>query len=57
MAEEKLNIKKAIKKPGALRKALGVKKGKRSLLKNLIKRLRNREVGSKSQIRKNFEQT
>ena len=28
MAKKKLNIKKAIKKPGALRKELGIKKGK-----------------------------
>ncbi len=28
MAKKKLNIKKAIKKPGSLRKALGIKEGK-----------------------------
>ena len=37
MAEKKLNIKKAIKKPGALRKALGVKKGKKIPAKKLNK--------------------
>ena len=31
--KKKLNIKKAIKKPGALRAALGVKKGKKTLKK------------------------
>ena len=29
MEKKKLNIKKAIKKPGALRKALGIKAGKK----------------------------
>ena len=29
MAKKKLNIKKAIKKPGALRSALGIKSGKK----------------------------
>ena len=34
---KKLNIKKAIKKPGALRKSLGVKKGKKISKKQLDK--------------------
>ena len=33
--EKRLNIKKAIKKPGALRKALGVKKGNKIPAKKL----------------------
>lgn len=35
MAEKKLNIKKAIKKPGSLRKALKVKKGEKIPAKKL----------------------
>tara|TARA_Y100001963_G_scaffold146190_1_gene220802 strand:- start:1053 stop:1244 length:192 start_codon:yes stop_codon:yes gene_type:complete len=35
MTEKKLDIKKAIKKPGALRKALGVKKGEKIPAKKL----------------------
>ena len=34
---KKLNIKKAIKKPGSLRKSLGIKKGKKIPLKKLNK--------------------
>ena len=34
---EKLNIKKAIKKPGSLRKSLGIKKGKKIPAKVLNK--------------------
>ena len=35
--KKKLNIKKAIKKPGALRKSLGIKKGKKIPIKVLNK--------------------
>jgi len=35
--KKKLNIKKAIKKPGSLRKSLGIKKGKKIPLKKLNK--------------------
>ncbi len=34
---KRLNIKKAIKKPGALRKSLGIKKGKKIPAKKLAK--------------------
>ena len=37
MAQDRLNIKKAIKKPGSLRKSLGVKKGQKIPLKKLNK--------------------
>ena len=38
--KKKLNIKKAIKKPGALRKALGIKKGKLGQRARFAKTLR-----------------
>ena len=49
--KKKLNIKKAIKKPGALRKSLGIKKGKtipasklRKAAKSKNKKLRRRAI-------------
>ena len=51
MTQKRLNIKKAIKKPGSLRKALGIKKGEtipKSTLKNAAKK--KGKIGQKARF-------
>ena len=55
--KKKLNIKKAIKKPGALRKTLGVKKGQKIPAKKLNKAAKGIGVSKKTAQRARLAKT
>ena len=55
--KKKLNIKKAIKKPGALRKTLGVKKGEKIPAKKLNKAAKGIGVSKKTAQRARLAKT